>query len=1264
MATPLGLTTWKQPKSGGTSFSVSLPRTAVAGNTIIFASAGGAISTPSGFTRSDAGYGGGAQDVSIWHKIAVGGETSVSVSLNGSGDNVGGFVRMYTETLTRVNGSNNGSGASPQQSASYAVAPNAITPTAAHSLGIAIWSASQATAYSAANRFRQCGPFGTILVNDAEQDASGSTKVIYQGAEFDLYSTKSFPATNSAGTYAPTATYQLATTCFASCAYFTDTSGVTTVASSGNNIVDENTLPGADNSIWYLNTAGTNATIAGYCDQCSYSPGDTVNFKVDSTSHTFSVTVFRLGFYGYDNFSARQVSPAITGTVTTQSAASVDSTLGSSSCSWTTNATWSVPTDAVPGYYYWIARRTDVGGTTNASSGHFIVKGSTATSKMCVISPDIGSHQPYNVWGATTDNGVLGSGTYTGRSLYQAGSDGASPNFAHRAYSVNFNRPYATQSMQVPTYIFDSEFGLIVFLEAMGYPLTYFSDVDLENNTTLLNSALMVIMPGHHEYMSTNIYDCYLNAKAAGVNFFIASSNTAGWRVRFATGDTTKRNIICYKDSGTRDVSAGFTGTGYDPVSPTGTWRDALATNSVANPDKRLDNAFTGQRFVASGPVQQQMTFADTYKSKPIWRNSSGVQALTSGTHITDISNSIGYEVDSADGATGQPTNLTIVASTSLSITTGSNANGTVYATSTTISATWTLYRDSSGALVFNVGNWRGCWSAARWQGSTRTSSVSTDVQNALNAILYDLGGTPGTVSNVLQQGVDTALTNPSVGAPTRGNSTVATAYGLTAASNAAGAATLSIVSSLTSSAAEIVAAAASLPMATNITTGIFATRLAAATLAITTTVVSGAAEIVAALANISILTTVAANAARVVPAAMTANITTAINAAAQEILPVGSSLAILTNIVTQGATTALSAATLPITTSITDNAIISRPGAASLPIITTLDVDGSVEKFSGASLNISTALMSSVDVDQAAVVTLALLTTLTASALNVAGAVTTLPVVTGVTANGIPERAGSATLDIVTDVTSDTEKLTFAQALLAAAVSIIASNTPLAAADLAIDTEISALLDITAPVAAHLMTETTMQVQGLAGMFASAMLGIDTEFQGDGVIVPPSGVQSLLQVVTHMQANEVQEAFTAASLHVLSEITANATVIGQVIINQQITWILNDTRWRFSDVMRRISQLSREFITATAYEDTYEDLTGNGVQFAFPVKDTTPIEDDWENGVWMTEGVNIAAILVGPTALALSPGRYDVWIRVVDNMERPVRDIGQLTIY
>lgn len=784
MATFVAKTDWTHPKSGGTSFSVTLSHTATAGNKLIFLSGGGAISTPTGFTERTT-YGGGTEDVSIWDKTATGGETSISVSLNGSGDNVAGTIFELGPGLTFSGWSNNGSGTISQLSNDYQIAPtSAVTLSSGSGVLVSIFTAATSTAWSLQNSMRSYGPLGSLISVGGNVDASGTEQFNWGAGIADVTSTASYPPGATAGHYTATTNFTPgAARCYTAQALYTDTSGVTTVTLPSTKTAQENSLPGTHYGNWFLGDNGTDSTIASYTDKCSYSPGDTVNFKCNSSNNAFRVEIYRLGFYGYEIFGGRNVlgnqSGYITGSPATQSAPTTDSTLGSQSCSWSTTASWTIPSTAQSGIYYYLVRRTDTGG--HAASGHFVVKATSMTNKMVCVVPDM-THQAYNRWGALTDTGT----TMSGNSLYAVGSDGGTWVFQHRAYAVSFDRPYGLQADRDVTYLFDSTMSFVAFAEAQGYEMCYVSDMDLHaNDTTYLHDAAMVVLVGHHEYWTQNTYDSMMAViNNYGVNVFNLSSNTALWHTRFASADTNYRTMICYKDSGTADVgnNTSLPGTGYDPVSYTGTWRDTrTVSGGVNNPTVRRENMF-GQIFAISGHVSGQIAVDYAHKGVLCWRNSSSILALTTGTSYTCPYVTIGDEIDIVDGSTGQPANMVqLFTQTGFTSTLGANAAGTIYTSSVTVTISWTLAQTSGGSLIFSTGNWRGHNAISRWRTASTapsTGGVDLNFQNAILCVLYDMGQTPVTLT-CMQPGGDTAVTNPATGGVGQAKATVGKAYGL-----------------------------------------------------------------------------------------------------------------------------------------------------------------------------------------------------------------------------------------------------------------------------------------------------------------------------------------------------------------------------------------------------------------------------------------------------------------------------------------------------
>jgi hypothetical protein len=92
------------------------------------------------------------------------------------------------------------------------------------------------------------------------------------------------------------------------------------------------------------------------------------------------------------------------------------------------------------------------------------------------------------------------------------------------------------------------------------------------------------------------------------------------------------------------------------------------------------------------------------------------------------------------------------------------------------------------------------------------------------------------------------------------------------------------------------------------------------------------------------------------------------------------------------------------------------------------------------------------------------------------------------------------------------------------------------------------------------------------------------------------------------------------------------------------------------------ISTLSTEYVTipVTATSGgSPVDLSGTTVEWAFTDPGAQP--SAWHAGDWLA---GKARILVGPAVIALAVGYHDVWLRVTDSPEIPVRRVGQIKVY
>lgn len=78
---------------------------------------------------------------------------------------------------------------------------------------------------------------------------------------------------------------------------------------------------------------------------------------------------------------------------------------------------------------------------------------------------------------------------------------------------------------------------------------------------------------------------------------------------------------------------------------------------------------------------------------------------------------------------------------------------------------------------------------------------------------------------------------------------------------------------------------------------------------------------------------------------------------------------------------------------------------------------------------------------------------------------------------------------------------------------------------------------------------------------------------------------------------------------------------------------------------------------------------TTDAVQMAFMVGSAVPASSDWKTATWDTDSTTVPATyrarcLVGTGgAVTLTPGTYQVWVKVTDTPETPVKLAGPLRV-
>src|SRR3954465_4549814 len=75
-----------------------------------------------------------------------------------------------------------------------------------------------------------------------------------------------------------------------------------------NAIVTENALPGNPASEWDISGAG-DLSIQGFATDISVNKGETVHFKIKTDASSYSISIYRLGYYGGNG--ARKVGTGV-----------------------------------------------------------------------------------------------------------------------------------------------------------------------------------------------------------------------------------------------------------------------------------------------------------------------------------------------------------------------------------------------------------------------------------------------------------------------------------------------------------------------------------------------------------------------------------------------------------------------------------------------------------------------------------------------------------------------------------------------------------------------------------------------------------------------------------------------------------------------------------------------------------------------------------------------------------------------------------------
>ena len=507
-----------------------------------------------------------------------------------------------------------------------------------------------------------------------------------------------------------------------------------------NPIVCENLLPG--DAGWDISGSG-DTSIQGFATNISINAGGTVLFKVKTDATSYRLDIYRLGYYG--GSGARKVItvnpsaplPQI------QPPCLTDSQTKLVDCgSWAVSASWEVPSTAISGIYIALLVRPDTGG---ASHIVFVVRNDASKSDILFKTSDETWHA-YNPYGGNSLEG--GDGT---RDL------------SERAFQVSYNRPFYTRGFDRSAWLFGAEYAMVRWLEANGYDVSYFSGVDAASSGYLILNHKIFLSVGQDEYVSGPERVNLEAARDAGVNLAFFSGSEAFWKTKWDNSidgtNTAFRTLTGYKET----LNGGAPNS-TDPLTWTGSWRDPRF--SPPSDGAHPENSLTGTLFMVNAPDTSLSIEASAADGRMrFWRDTS-IADLPDGQMAVLPAGTLGskWAADIDNGF--RPAGLLPLSTATFTLTSGLLLDyGATYGAGTATHR-MSLYRASSGALVFSTGTARWSWGLDA-QHDDEGFAPDVRMQQATINLLADMDVQPATIQDSLKLAVKSADTTPPTSAIT-----------------------------------------------------------------------------------------------------------------------------------------------------------------------------------------------------------------------------------------------------------------------------------------------------------------------------------------------------------------------------------------------------------------------------------------------------------------------------------------------------------------
>ncbi|HEX8155569.1 MAG TPA: BACON domain-containing protein, partial [Thermoanaerobaculia bacterium] len=464
-------------------------------------------------------------------------------------------------------------------------------------------------------------------------------------------------------------------------------------ASADNAIQRENRKPG--NPEWVLANEA-NGEIEGYASPLSVNRGEQVRIYVNTVDTSYTMNVYRMGWYGGDG--ARLVAGPITRTGVRQTIPPFDPVTGLVDCNWVDPYVLTIPntsdaTEWASGVYI---VRLQSNQTNKTKFVIFYVRDDARVANHLFIS-STNTSQAYNAWG--------------GRSLYPD-----PPTNRPAGRKVSYNRPFDSGG-GTGQFLFRWEYHMVRFLEREGYDVTYATDIDLHRRNNLLPNYQSALFVGHPEYWSWEMRQNTEAARNAGTNLGFFSGNSIYWQIRYEPSAVTgeaDRTIVGYKEVAlTQDPYATDNNSSNDHLVTT-QWRLA--------PVNRPEAALMGVQYVYNTIINGDIVIDDVTSAPRVFTNTG----LARGSILPKL---LGYEVDAM--AASSPAGTIRLGKSPFF---NENTDRTDY-------SHMTVYTHSSGATVFATGTIQWSWGLDAWHSTETGAGVVPAAQQMTRNVLARLAG-------------------------------------------------------------------------------------------------------------------------------------------------------------------------------------------------------------------------------------------------------------------------------------------------------------------------------------------------------------------------------------------------------------------------------------------------------------------------------------------------------------------------------------------